>query len=102
MNRILFLGICFLGLPVFADAPTFKPGIKLKADGKDINIRIGHLVPVVTDWNGDGKKDLIVGHFDGRDGNIKLYLNKGTDSSPVLSSAIPLKAGGKNIRLKGG
>ncbi len=83
-------------------APAFKEGVRLQADGKVIDIKIGHLVPVVTDWNGDGKKDLIVGHFTGRDGNIKLYLNKGTDDEPVLAMGVPLTAGGQPISMAGG
>lgn len=35
--------------------------------------------PAITDWNGDGKKDLIVGN---RLGQVFIFLNIGEDSSP--------------------
>ena len=77
-----------------------QKGIRLEADGKPIDVRIGHLVPCVTDWNDDGKKDMIVGQFDG--GKIRLYLNHGTDSKPEFGDFKYLHAGGKQISLPAG
>ena len=77
-----------------------QEGIKLQAAGKDITGKVGHLVPSVVDWNGDGKKDLIVGQFGG--GKIGLYLNKGTNAAPVLDAVTYLKADGKLISLSSG
>ena len=57
----------------------------------------GVLAPVVTDWNNDGKKDLIVGQFD--HAKIRLYLNYGTDSKPVFKDYSFLKAGQDDISL---
>jgi len=37
--------------------------------------------PQVTDWNRDGKKDLLVGNSDGY---IRCYLNVGTNAAPVF------------------
>ncbi len=85
-----------------ADAalPQLAPGVKLKANGNDIDIPIGHLVPWVTDWNGDGKKDLMVGQF--QEGRIRLYVNQGTDAEPKFGASRLLEAGGKPIRLDAG
>ena len=83
-----------------AEEPTLQQGVKLTADGKTIDIEIGHLVPCVSDWNCDGKKDLIVGQF--AEGKIRLYLNQGTDASPVFNDFSYLCAGGKPIRLDAG
>ena len=47
--------------------------------------------PVVDDWNGDGKKDLLIGAMDGK---IKVYINAGTDSSPAFESFYYLQAAG--------
>ena len=83
-----------------ADLKQFQEGVLLQADGKVIGAgagTIGHLVPVVTDWNEDGKKDLLVGQF--KDGKISLYLNTGTDSAPELKFQEYLKAGGAEISL---
>jgi hypothetical protein len=91
------VGFALLCLPV---SGAVKDGVRLEADGTAIDIDIGHLVPCATDWNADGKKDLIVGQFSG--GKIRLYLNHGTDSAPVFKDFEYLKAGGKEISLPAG
>ena len=68
--------------------------------GKPIDIEVGHLVPCTLDWNGDGKKDLIVGQFAG--GKIRLYLNQGTDKAPEFGDFSFLEAGGEQISLPAG
>ncbi len=85
---------------IVAGEPRLREGIKIKAAGKVIDIEIGHLVPCVTDWNSDGKKDLIVGQF--KNGAIRLYLNEGTDTEPVFGDYSFLQAGGKTIKLDAG
>jgi len=52
--------------------------------------------PIVYDWNADGRKDLLVGDMDGK---IKIYLNEGSDSSPVFSSFTYLRVGGKEFDI---
>jgi hypothetical protein len=79
---------------------NFQKGIKLEANGKVINIEVGHLVPCVNDWNSDGKKDLVVGQFSS--GAIRLYLNQGTDTKPVFNDFSFLHADGKQIKLDAG
>jgi hypothetical protein len=45
-------------------------------------------VPVVYDWNSDGKKDILVGHKDvNSNGLISFYENIGTDSSPSFNGS---------------
>ena len=80
--------------------PKLRKGVKLTAAGEPIDVEIGHLVPCVCDWNGDGKKDLLVGQF--KSGAIRLYLNQGTDTEPVFGEFSFLQAGGKQIRLDAG
>ena len=75
-------------------------GVKLEADGKAIDVEVGHLVPCVTDWNNDGMKDLVVGQFSG--GKIRLYLNQGTDKEPKFKNFTYLSAGNKEISLPAG
>ena len=79
---------------------AMREGVRLEADGKPIDVDIGHLVPTVTDWNGDGRKDLIFGQFVG--GKIGLYLNRGTDAAPVFGDLEYLCAGGAEISLPAG
>jgi hypothetical protein len=49
----------------------------------------GFAIPCVTHWNGDGKKDLLVGYQP--DGQIALYLNLGTDAQPCFTNFTVLK-----------
>ena len=86
--------------PTVAGEPKFAAGVKLEAAGKPIDVKVGHLVPRVCDWNNDGKKDLLVGQF--LNGAISLYLNQGTDAAPVFGESSFLQAGGKPIRLDAG
>jgi len=49
--------------------------------------------PDVADWNGDGKKDLIIGNDDGE---IYIFFNKGTNEDPQYENKgekLPLKFG---------
>jgi hypothetical protein len=85
-----------------ASVPEFQKGVRLEADGKPIDGEVGHLVPCVTDWNDDGKKDLIVGQWQFGGGKIALYLNRGTDAAPTFSQPEYLQAGGAEISLPAG
>jgi len=57
-----------------------------------LNIGYDRATPVVSDWNEDGKKDLIVGNMEG---TIIIYLNKGTDSFPAFDPPFLLSLDGK-------
>lgn len=48
----------------------------------------GSIAPfVVTDWDGDGRKDLLAGS---RDGSLSLYLNDGTNAAPHFGAGQPI------------
>ena len=102
MRTSIWIGVVVVSVGMLGAVASaeFADGVKIEADGKAIDARIGHLVPVVIDWNSDGKKDLLVGQFIG--GKIHLYLNEGTDADPKLTDAGELKAGGKVISLAAG
>ena len=97
LTALAALGFVLLGYTAFA---AMQEGVRLEADGEVIDVEIGHLVPYATDWNADGKKDLIVGQFSG--GRIRLYLNQGTDKAPLFKTFTYLSAGGQEIRLPAG
>ena len=71
--------------------PIFTEGLFIQADGTNINAG-DRATPVANDWDGNGKDDLIIGNMEG---NIVIYLNKGTDSVPVFGSSFLLQADGK-------
>ena len=60
--------------------PIFAPEIKLN-DG-DIDVGSSSS-PAMVDWNGDGKKDLIVGN---QKGEVYVFLNIGEDYAPEFQS----------------
>jgi len=67
-----------------ADKPAFGDPKPLLADGKPIRIEAGDAAPLVADWDGDGKPDLIVG---ASDGSVVWFRNEGTVQSPRLAAA---------------
>jgi hypothetical protein len=46
--------------------------------------------PTVVDWNGDGRKDILLGQYDG---SVLYFENAGTDASPSFTSGVVLQAG---------
>jgi hypothetical protein len=56
-------------------------------------------IPCVADWNGDGRKDLIIGYR--YDDKIALYLNVGSDASPVFTNFVNLQTNGGDIYVPG-
>jgi len=84
------------GEPIVGTAPRYEKG----QDGNyhfvpNTNVLMGIYSKIhVGDWNGDGKKDLLVGQ-DGPGGqSMLLCLNVGTDSEPVLAKPTVLELPG--------
>lgn len=73
---------------------TFAAGETLKKlNGQALNVGRASCV-AVTDWNGDGKLDLVVGDIDGK---VHLVINKGTAQKPAFDKDEPVTADGKAI-----
>jgi len=114
MKKRLILGLAFvLSIQAIAQDPTEDkirttnfpelkkivnsriPGAPILSQPQQINgylqeIRTekhGLIYPAFFDWNGDGKKDLLLGEFEtGQTGSfIKVYLNEGTNEEPKFS-----------------
>ena len=72
------------------EQPIFGKPIELNGGGLDVG---SNSSPDVADWNGDGKKDLIIGNDSGE---IFVFLNKGTNEDPQYDGKgekLPLKFG---------
>ena len=84
--------------PTGEDWSVFATGEKLSAAAKPLNVTAtgGHARFDVSDWNNDGRKDLVVA--DGS-GTLTLFLNRGRKSKPLLTAGQRLSADGQPIRL---
>ena len=72
------------------EQPIFGKPIELNGGSLDVG---SNSSPDVADWNGDGKKDLIIGN---NSGEIFVFLNKGTNEDPQYEDKgerLPLKFG---------
>lgn len=56
--------------------PVFRHEEELMGGDLDVG---GYSAPTVVDWDGDGKKDLVAGDFNGR---LNVFINIGADESP--------------------
>jgi len=70
---------------------------ELKAD--NIKISYDSTYIQVNDFNGDGKKDLLVGVKGGTENKIYFFENTGTNNAPVLKKGVALVTTG-NIPIK--
>jgi hypothetical protein len=73
-----------------------RPGQFLYAGAAMLDVG-DYAVPCVADWNGDGRKDLLVGYQGAS--KIALFLNTGSDASPAFTTSVNLQAGGADIYL---
>lgn len=72
------------------EQPIFGKPIKLNGGSLDVG---SNSCPEVADWDGDGKKDLIIGNDNGE---IFVFINKGTNQEPQFDNQgekLPLKLG---------
>lgn len=76
-----------------ASAPGFGGFFYAQAAGADLTTPAAGclgLYPRVVHWDGDGRKDLLVGQSDG---TLKLFRNIGTDAAPTFDGGMPLDVG---------
>ncbi|HID31917.1 MAG TPA: VCBS repeat-containing protein [bacterium (Candidatus Stahlbacteria)] len=98
-KAMLMLLLSSIPFAVSAQTPQFFPPETLKSSG--VNIDVGYYgSPYVYDWDGDGKKDLLVGQF--HYGKVRFYRNTGTNNNPVFSGYEFLKADGSDITVSWG
>lgn len=78
--RTHIAGFIFLLAASDALAQELGKPVRLEAGGKPIDTEVGHATPALYDWDGDGKRDLLVGQFGG--GKLKIFRNLGTNQDP--------------------
>ncbi len=65
------------------EAPAFAAAFDIQTGGGVLNVG-GNAAPAVMDYDDDGRKDLLIGNDAGA---VVVYLNQGTDASPLFSEA---------------
>jgi hypothetical protein len=78
----------------------FADPVRLKAGGKVIDTEVGHAAPFVTDFDGDGVQDLLVGQMG--EGILWIFRNEGTNSQPQLAAGVKFKDGKKDGTVPSG
>jgi hypothetical protein len=79
--------------------PLFLDSVRIQAGSEDLKAGDNYSAPCVVDWNGDGRKDLIVGSD--RVGGVYFYANEGSDDEPIFSAGIRMRADGSRISVPG-
>jgi hypothetical protein len=96
----LLAGFAGLGFTINTVASELLPPFRVEAKDGPIDVNVGHAAPWVTDFDGDGISDLLVGQFG--EGKLRIYRNKGTKSEPKFDSFAWFQAGGSDGKVPSG
>ena len=95
--RILLSTTLWFGGMVICCGAEFERPVRLQAAGEPIQVESpGYAAPCVADLDGDGKKELLVGQFNG--GKIKVYKEL---SDGKYAAGSWLKADGIDAEIPG-
>ena len=90
------LALLFLGAAVAAQ-DLHRPRL-LQAAGKPMVLAgTWSAAPIVVDWDGDGREDLIVGDTTG--GRLRFYRNIGKRTAPEYAASEWVRVGGVPLQL---
>jgi hypothetical protein len=95
LSALVWILVMSLASVVMAEPLQLRPGTNIYAGSGVLNVG-SYAIPCVADWNGDGKKDLLIGYQP--DGMIQVYTNSGTDAQPTFKNFYNLQASGVNIQ----
>ncbi|MEO6812073.1 MAG: VCBS repeat-containing protein [Isosphaeraceae bacterium] len=95
---LMLLSVALAGSALaFGNPAEFQPPVRLEADGVPVRVESpGYAAPCWADIDGDGRKDLLVGQFNG--GKIQVYKNLGDGK---LAKGEWLKADGATAEVPG-
>lgn len=68
------------------ETPAFGEGQDLNVGSAKMDVGFA-AAPAVVDYDGDGRKDLLVGNGDGL---VQIFVNNGSDAAPQLSQPVTL------------
>jgi hypothetical protein len=79
--------------------PQFGGYFYAQSNGADLSVPGSGCLgafPRVVYWDGDGRKDLLIGKSDG---TVALFLNNGTDDQPTFDSGTLLQVGNPGVKV---
>ena len=80
---LLLAAVCLQAGPIPGWAAELEPPVPILSGGRQMDVQLlGHAAPCVADWNGDGRRDLLVGEL--YRGRLRIYPNVGTNERPVF------------------
>jgi hypothetical protein len=91
--------LTLVSTPLRAGNELAKP-FRVEAGGKPIDMDQGMAAPFVTDFDGDGNFDLLLGQRG--DCKLRIYRNLGSNAQPRFGVSAWFKAGGVDASLPGG
>ncbi len=95
---LTFLAASSLVAPGFA-GELMEP-FRVEANGKPIDMELGNAAPFITDFDGDGVFDLMLGQRG--ECKLRIYRNIGSNKQPKFAASAWFKAGGVDASLPGG